>query len=374
MRLLPLLSLPLLVPVAVSAQATVRTNAQLRATPNGVPIATLHEGATLERGKTSDGWTRVTLEGYVYKTGIGGKRDTFRISAASDGVLLRESASPGGKQLASMKEGMGLVRVGSRGDWLKVRRTAWVKSSLLEKESSSTVASAKPDARPGAKSDLRTESKPGAKPRSSAALPSSGAGATAESESGDATTTSHGDVAPDSDSTRAKSDAATTMIAHRTTELRLAPGGKRVAALDSSASVSVIARERGWTFVRVEGWVPDSALIPEAGTMLTAISAADLRAQPERYDGQTVRWEVQKIALQTADPLRKELAPDEPYLLARGPGDEHSLLYLALPPSLVDQARRIEPLARIVVTARVRAGRSEPSGVPLLDVMSIAER
>jgi len=373
MRLLPLLSLPLLVPVAASAQATVRTNAQLRATPNGALIATLHEGATLERGKTSAGWTRVTLEGYVYKTGIGGKRDTFRISAASDGVLLRESASPRGKQLASMKEGMGLVRVGSHGDWLKVRRTAWVKSSLLEKEGPSTLASAKPDAKAGSKSDVKSESKSGAKPRPSAA-PSSGGGTAAESESGDATTTSHGDVAADSDSTNAKSDAAGSMIAHRTTELRLAPGGKRVAALDSSASVSVIARERGWTFVRVEGWVPDSALIPETGTMLTAISAADLRAQPERYAGQTVRWEVQKIALQAADPLRKELAPDEPYLLARGPGDEHSLLYLALPPSLVDQARRIEPLARIVVTARVRAGRSEPSGVPLLDVMSIAER
>jgi hypothetical protein len=108
--------------------------------------------------------------------------------------------------------------------------------------------------------------------------------------------------------------------------------------------------------------------------MLTSVSAADLRAQPERYEGQTVRWDVQKIALQTADPLRKGLAPDEPYLLARGPGEEHSLLYLALPPSLVEQARRVEPLAHIVVTARVRTGRSEPSGVPLLDVVSIAER
>ncbi|HET7553167.1 MAG TPA: hypothetical protein VFK04_17875 [Gemmatimonadaceae bacterium] len=371
MRLLPLLSLSLLVPVAASAQATVRTNAQLRATPNGVLIATLHEGATLERGKTSGGWTRVTLEGYVYKTGIGGKRDTFRISAASDGVLLRESASPKGKQLASMREGMGLVRVGSRGDWLKVRRTAWVKSSLLEKESSTTVARAKRDS----KGDAKSEAKSDAKARPSAGeTPSSGSGAAAVSGSADATTTSHGDIADASDSLVAKSDAAQTMVTHGTTELRLAPEGKRVAALDSSASVAVLGRERGWTLVRVEGWVPDSVLVPEAGTMLTSISAADLRAQPERYDGQTVRWEVQKIALQKADPLRKGLAPDEPYLLARGPGDEHSLLYLAIPPSLLDQARRVEPLARIVVTARVRAGRSEPSGVPLLDVMSIAER
>lgn len=359
MRLLPLLSLLLLVPVSAIAQATLRTNAQLRATPDGVLIATLHEGASVERGKTSGAWTRVTLEGYVYRTGIGGKRDTFSISAKSDGVLLRESASPKGKQLASMKEGMGLVRVGSRGDWLKVKRTAWVHTSALSKSSARTVASAPGDAKSGA--DAARASGP------------SGSAAS-KTGSGDATTTSHGDVADAGDSSAARSDAATAMTAHHPTELRLAPEGKRVAALDSSASVSVLARERGWTLVRVEGWVPDSVLVPQAGTMLTAVSAADLRARPDRYRGETVRWEVQKIALQTADPLRKGLAPDEPYLLARGPGDERSLLYLALPPSLVDQARRIQPLARIVVTARVRAGRSEPSGVPLLDVLSIAER
>jgi hypothetical protein len=360
MRLFPLLSGALLVPIVASAQTTVKMNTQLRATPDGVLLATVREGATVARGKASGEWTRVTLEGYVYKTGIGGERDTFRISAASDGVLLRASASPKGTKLASMKEGMGLVRVGRRGDWLEVRRTAWVKTSALGKQSEGTVASAKRDA--GSKSSA---------PAASASSSSRDAGGASD----DATTTSHGDVDSVSDSTRAPGDAAaTTMVAERKTELRGAPGGGRVAALDSSARVAVLARERGWTLVRVEGWVPDSTLIPEGGTMLTAISAADLRAQPDRYTGQTVRWEVQKIALQTADPLRRGLAPDEPYLLARGPGEEHSLLYLAVPRSLVEQARRIEPLARIMVTARVRTGRSEPSGVPLLDIISIAER
>jgi len=357
MRLLPLLSLTLLVPVAAGAQATLKSNTQLRATPSGVLIATLHEGTAVEAGKTSGEWTRVTVEGYVYKTGIGGKRDTFRISAASDGVLLRASASPTGKQLASLKEGMGLVRVGSRGDWVRVRRTAWVHSSLLAKKS--TVASARKTEKPAA-------------PAAGKTTPSVAAAAAGGGD--DSTATEHGEVDDAGDSTAAKGDASSRMMAYRAAELRLAPDGRRLAALDSSAGVAVLARERGWTLVRVEGWVPDSVLVPEGGSMLTAISAADLRAEPERYIGQTVRWEVQKIALQTADPLRKGLAPDEPYLLARGPGDERSLLYLALPRSLVEQARRIEPLARLVVTARVRTGRSEPSGVPLLDVLSIAGR
>ncbi|MBX6332985.1 MAG: hypothetical protein IRY91_14150, partial [Gemmatimonadaceae bacterium] len=167
-------------------------------------------------------------------------------------------------------------------------------------------------------------------------------------------------------------DVSTLAVGRRTT-LRRAPDGPALAVLDSSTHVTTIARERGWVKVRVEGWVRAAELTTTDTTVLTTISAADLRAEPERYRGQTVRWQVQKIAFQTADPLRRGLAPDEPYLLARGPGDESALLYLALPPSLVEQARRIEPLAEITVTARVRSGKSEPSGVPLLDVESIVQ-
>lgn len=345
MRLLPLISGVLLVPAVASAQTTVKTTTQLHAEPDGVLLATVRAGARVERGSARGSWTRVTLEGYVYKSGIGGKRDTFDISAASDGVLLRVTADPTGTQLARLKEGMGLVQVGHRGDWLKVRRSAWVKSAALADRASADAATQEGVAR-------------------------------AAQKEGEGAVVAGGNVegAGDSPGSGASAGASTAMAAERQTELRLAPDGRPVAVLDSSSHVTVLARERGWVRVRVEGWVPDSDLGPVEGTVLTAVSAADLRAEPERYRGETVRWEVQKIALQTADPLRRGLAPDEPYLLARGPGEEHSLLYLAIPSSLLDQARRIEPLATITVTARVRAGRSEPSGVPLLDILSIAER
>lgn len=149
---------------------------------------------------------------------------------------------------------------------------------------------------------------------------------------------------------------------------------KRWVSIDSTVRVTQVARDRGWVRVQVEGWMRAEDLGPADASVLTTISAADLRAQPDKYRGQTVRWEVQKIAIETADPLRKGMAPDEPYILARGPGQENSLLYLALPPSLVDQAKRIDPLATFIVTARVRNGRSEPAGVPLLDVLTIATR
>ncbi|HEU4643202.1 MAG TPA: hypothetical protein VFS44_12170 [Gemmatimonadaceae bacterium] len=324
----------LLLPAALGAQtSTVRASTELRATAGGVRLATINEGTPLATGSAANGWTAVTLDGWLQRGAIGGKRDTFAISAGTDGAILRASGDPHATPLARLAEGMGLERVGRHGDWVHVRRSAWVRSGSLA---------------PAA----------GAAPRQAAAAPSESAAA-----------------APAAPATAEPSASAGTLAVDHRTTLQLAPDGDAaLAELSPRTRVVTLARERGWVRVQVEGWVRATDLAPVDTTVLTAISAADLRAEPDKYQGETVRWAVQKIALQTADPLRRGFAPDEPYLLARGPGKENSLLYLALPPSLVEQARRIEPLSTVLVTARVRAGRSEPSGVPLLDVVSIAQR
>ena len=107
---------------------------------------------------------------------------------------------------------------------------------------------------------------------------------------------------------------------------------------------------------------------------MPGLTAADLHADPEGTKGRTVRWDVQVLAMQTADPLRKELAHDEPYLLARGPGSENALLYLAVPPSLATVAAALPPLTRVIISAKVRTGKSDPSGAPILDLQSITKR
>ena len=135
--------------------------------------------------------------------------------------------------------------------------------------------------------------------------------------------------------------------------------------------VTPLGRERGWVRVRVEGWVKAEDMVPADSSLRAALSAADLRADPEGTRGRLVRWTVQVIKLQRADPLRKGLALDEPYLLARGPGDENALLYLAVPPSLLELAKSLAPLDEVLVTARVRNGRSEPVGVPILDLQTL---
>lgn len=153
--------------------------------------------------------------------------------------------------------------------------------------------------------------------------------------------------------------------------LRDAPAAVTIGALQKGANVDVIARERGWVRVRIEGWIPDSVLTPADTTYRAGLSAADLRADPIGTRGNMVMWNVEFLALQTADPLRQGLADEEPYILARGPNSENALLYLAVPPSLMGTARALQPLAKITVTARVRDGRSEPVGVPILDIETI---
>jgi len=153
--------------------------------------------------------------------------------------------------------------------------------------------------------------------------------------------------------------------------LRNAPSSATIGQLQKTTNVEVIARDRGWSRVRIEGWVPDSVLVPADTTFRANLSAADLRADPAAVRGKMVIWNVEFLALQTADPLRHGLADEEPYILARGPNSENALLYLVVPPSLMGTARALQPLAKITVTARVRDGRSDPVGIPILDIQTL---
>lgn len=331
-------------PTPTHAQSTatlaVQHDAPFLAGPGGRPLATVLAGATVTGGATRAGFTQVELEGFVSTTILAGKRDSFAITIKPGGGRLRASASTGAAVLANLRAGMGLVELSRDGEWVRVRRTGWVESRLL--------AASAPASTAGTTAAASADSAPAA-----ATVPAAPPAQGAELVVG---TTPGG---PEVD--RTVSD---------TLPIRTAPDGRAVATLLPRGRAEIVARDRDWVRVRVEGWVRERDLIPvDSGVQM--LSAADLRADPEGTRGQTVRWQVQLLAFQTADRLRRDMAPDEPYLLARGPGRENALLYLALPPSLVQTARAIPALSQIVVTARVRTGRSDPVGVPILDVQSI---
>lgn len=149
--------------------------------------------------------------------------------------------------------------------------------------------------------------------------------------------------------------------------------GNAIGQVAKGAQVEVLARERDWVRVRIEGWVREADLIV-ADSSLRPLSAADIRSNPAAAKGKLVRWEVEAISLQAADPLRTGMTVGEPYLLALGPGAEKALVYIAVPPSLLAAARSLAPMSPITVTARIRNGRSEPAGVPVLDLQSLTTR
>jgi hypothetical protein len=278
----------------------------------------------------------VTFEGWIASLRVEDRRDTLdRMVRGSGTAPLRVADGPGQTILADLEPGALLKRLSERNGWTRIRRSAWVRTASLRRETAPPRGNAAPPPRTPPPRDETTNTAS----RSGEAPPAAGS----------------------------QSQRTT-----RQTALRAAPGGAERASVAAGASVEALARSEGWVRVRIEGWVPERDLTVADSMAASAVSAADLRADPDQYRGRVLRWEVQAVSVQRADPLRRGLAADEEYLLARGPGDEGAIVYVALPRSLVTEIRALPPLTDIFITARVRDGRSPPVGAPLLDLISFS--
>jgi hypothetical protein len=336
MHVVPLL-LALLTASSLLAQATVTAPSELRAAPRGAPIATVRAGTEVRVRERRGAFSRITLDGYIHRDLIGGRRDSFALSVrAPSGARLRESPALDAPTVANLRDGMGLTQVSRRGEWIRVRRVGWIPSARLRTEPA-------PETREQAGS-VETAQAPAPAPAPAPARIS-------DLPIGNGLTPT------------------------RQTAIRLAPDGDSIGGIRPGALVVPLARDRDWVRVRVEGWVRENELQSGDTTVQTRLSAADLRADPEGTRAVILRWNVQVLSpVQRADPLRRELAENEPYVIARGPDTESALLYLAIPPSMLEAVSAIAPLTNVVITARVRTGRSSPVGIPILDLVSIVRR
>jgi hypothetical protein len=247
--------------------------------------------------------------------------------------------------------------------------------ALLDAQASSTTHPVKPTkAKPAAKSTTAVHPTTKGGTASSATTSATSAGTRpAASKSATAAKATPPSTVANADSTGVPLGSVVAPVTM--TPLRDAPDGQIVGTIGPQFSLVPLAHDRGWVRVRAEGWVKESDVATADPTHAT-VSAADLRADPDGARGKTVRWDVEVLALETADPLRKGLNPDEPYLLARGPGSESALLYVAVPPGLLATARIVASRAPspVSLVATVRSGRSEPVGVPILDAQSLVRR
>lgn len=310
--------------------------AELFAAPGVRPLATLRPGTRVPVDTVRGEFARVIIEGWLSRSLLGPSRDSFPVTVRGGTTArLRGAAAADGEILADLRGGMGLEEIRREGSWVRVRRQGWVRARLAIRTPTGTT--------PIAAAPLDTGA--GLSPSAAAPL-----GASDDAED------------------------ATLLTPTAETPLAASPDGERIGALAPGARAAITGREKGWVRVRVEGWARERDFSVADSGLRGTFSAADLRADPEAARGRLVRWEVLVLAHQIADPLRRGLQNGEPYLLAQGPGRENALLYLAIPPALVAAARDIPDLAQVTVTARVRHGRSEPVGVPVLELLTLVRR
>ena len=363
-RLLPLLGALLLgvSSASLDAQARVEAEAQVRAAPGGNVVATIRRNTTWTAVTSRGGWTLLTIQGWMESSRFAGARDSFPEHIGGTNTLrVREEPSLNGRILGEFEAGAGLHVIERRGNWARIRRDVWIPSSVVTQRATSATTTPTP----------RTPAQPARPP----AAPPTGAAPTTGAPTASAQTPAAAPAlrsSPAAPITPPRGDGALKAESHAA--MRTAPDGILLGELAPGAIVETRGRDRGWVKVRIEAWVSESLFVPADTSFGATLSAADLRLDPAGTRGRVVRWEVQVVGLQTADPLRRDLNLNEPFLLAMGPTGEDAILYIAVPPNLLVEARGIPAMTRVLLTARVRVGRSAPTGAPVLDLLSIVRR
>lgn len=310
---------------------TIRVTApseNLRAEPRGEVVATLPAGTLLEDASREGGWYRGTLRGWVWGASVQSAGRPGRLTVVPDsGENLR--ASPNGAVVARLNRGTVVTELERRDRWVRVERTAWIWAA-------SVGSAAAPVGQPVAQPSPPPATQPTAAPQRAGSVRQASAGSAGAA-------------------------------------LLQAPDGDTIARVRPMTPIEILATDGNWARVRVDGWVwlPGLASPSDTGAVLRDLSAAIITANPENFRGRTVEWRLQFISLERAERIRTDFYEGEPFILARGPGNENSFVYVAVPPDRVAAVERLGPLERIVVLGRVRTGRSRVMGAPVLDLIEL---
>lgn len=316
-------------PVAAQERLTLPATTDVYREPDGTVLGSLAPGVRLQGRRTPQGWLEATVTGWVFTASLGpANRDGYDVAvSAPGGENLRDA--PNGATLGRFRQGALLRKVDTQGGWTRVRRVVWVRASPPPAAARDTAA-APPRADPGA---------------TPPAAPPATAGGAAEP-----------------------------VTFTRGAPLRTTPEGSTIATLPSGTRAGVVARTDGWVRVQVEGWVREAEVQAAPVAPEGPATAAELRADPARFAGQSVRWRLQFIALRTADALRPEMPEGTPYVLARGPLPEAGFVYLALSREQVATFRGFEALREFTVRGTIRAARTRYLPVPVVDFVALVDR
>jgi hypothetical protein len=323
--------LALSAPAAAQEDTALTAPASLHKEPDGVPLVTLPAGAPVEAGRTRGTWNEATVEGWIYTNSTERtRRDGYDLVVTTDeGENLRRS--PNGPLLGRVREGTLLERVAQKGKWTRVRRNGWIPKQALRTsgpQQPATQQSAAP----------RPRRSPGA--------------AAAE-------------AATPAPSPAQPADGLDRVQTARETALGATPAGGTLGTLQAGTPARIVARSGDLVKVQVEGWIPADAVAVSDSAALVGVSAAEIRAEPSRFVGQTLEWRLQVIAVKTADELRSEMPPGQPYLLTRG------FVYVIIPSAQAAAFQALPPLQEVVLRVAIRAARTRFLTTPVAELVSV---
>lgn len=286
-------------------------------------LATVLEGATLSVSERRGRWVLGALEGWIWSGSVNSTdRDGFDLVVSkTGGENLRRSPDASAPRNAVLMQGMLLDSLDARGDWIRVRREAWI-------------------------------------------------WAASTTDTGETASAAVADTAPDTAAPTPRKLPERLVVGASETGLLVSPDGDTAAVVGPGTDMEVLARQGGWTRVRIEGWVWEPSTLPPDSAADAGLTVAALRSNPDQYRGRRVEWTLRYVALQRAEAVRKDFYEGEPYFLASPPSQTRDLVYVAVPPELLPAVEALTPLQTIDVVARVRTGRSQ-TGVPILDLVAL---
>jgi hypothetical protein len=315
-------------PAVAQQQVTVRADGtQFAADPGGTVLGRLAAGATLTVQSRQGADVQVLLDGWIFGASVQvDTRDGHDVSVTPPQENVR--VKPNGRVLARLVRGALLDSVERKGRWVHVRRSGWIAASAF--------ASAGPATAP-ARAAAR--------------------GARAE---------------PPVDTSQTEEVDPRRAVLRRRVQLFLAPDTPSTGFLDAGVPVRITARAGEWVRIEASGWVRESEVRPPGGQAVSGVTAAELRTHPDEWQGKILRWNIQFIALQTADELRApDFTPGQHYILARGPAPEYAFVYVTVPDDKLAKIAQLRPLDTLTVVARVRSGRSSFLANPILDLVDV---
>jgi hypothetical protein len=328
-HLLPVLLLA--APAAAQVQVRIADQTPLLKTPEGPMLGRVERGVQLPQGRTDRKAIEVTVEGWIYARSLSATtREGFNaIVNDGQGQNLRADPRPDARLLGRFSGGALLQRLETKDGWAHVRRQGWVARLAVANPPASAPVVSSPTSTPAPPSGADTSPRPAA-----SAL---------------------------GDGSRA--------VAPRGATLTVTAGGATIGQLSPGGEVRVVTRANGWSRVRVEAWVPDSALDVADPVSSRGVTAAEVRAEPARWIGQVVEWKLQIVAVQVADNLRPELPEGKPYLLTRGPLPESGFVYVLVTPEQAQLYRNAPPLREITARVRIRAPSSKYLPTPVVELI-----